>query len=317
MRSVAAGELSARARVSEVLPELAGAPAAHARLDDLLSHRAGLPAWGALQRVDPWGARAPASLPSDDPELAALLDGSLACALHEVGRACVSRMLERAASRIEDRPTGREAAPLYSDIGYVLAGAMIARAARAPLAAAWDEISGATSAAHLRARIGEKAFAERVLPTEHVEWRGGDVRGVVHDENAFALERAGGDPGHAGAFGTVIDVGGVAARFLDALGGVASDDLLPRALAEEMIAPRGGGSNRLGWDGVTIGASSSGTRMGPRAFGHLGFTGTSVWIDPDASLAVVLLTNRTYPSRENVLLRAVRPRLHDRLAELE
>jgi CubicO group peptidase (beta-lactamase class C family) len=82
-----------------------------------------------------------------------------------------------------------------------------------------------------------------------------------------------------------------------------------------LIAPRPGGSLLAGFDGKSASGSSAGTRMGPRAFGHLGFTGTSLWLDPDAGIVVVLLTNRVCPSRDNVAIRAYRPRLHDQLVE--
>ena len=105
-------------------------------------------------------------------------------------------------------------------------------------------------------------------------------------------------------------------KFVDLVARPASlgpSPLLPAALAREMIAPFAVGSHRLGWDGVTAGASSAGRRFGPRSFGHLGFTGTSVWADPDACVVVALLTNRTFPSRENMAIRAARPRVHDAL----
>jgi len=78
-----------------------------------------------------------------------------------------------------------------------------------------------------------------------------------------------------------------------------------------MIAERPGGTHRLGWDGRSESGSSSGARFSGRAFGHLGFTGTSVWVDPAAEAIAVLLTNRTWPSRDNVRIRAARPRVHD------
>ena len=295
---VAQGTLALDATVADVLPELDDTAAARARLDDLLSHRAGLPSWGALYRADPWSATVEVSMAPD--------------ALAEVP---LEVLLRRAASRRQTDAIGPSAPSLYSDLGYVLVGAMIARVTNRPLFQAWEALSGATSAGRLRAR--EPDFDARVLPTEHVPWRSGDVRGVVHDENAFMLERAGGDPGHAGAFATLDDVLSFSARFVDALDGLDGvDPLLPSDLSATMIAPRALGSHRLGWDGVTVGASSSGTHFGGRSFGHLGFTGTSVWIDPDARVVAVLLTNRSYPTRKNVAIRAARPRVHDALFEL-
>ena len=308
MRLVAAGALRRETTISALLPALGGRPAAHARLEDLLAHRAGLPPWGAIYRRDPFAEARPdahaaleiasRSLPPNEP------------------LAPLETLLQRAGSRLEPSAIGLAAAPTYSDLGYVLAGAMVARVAGSLVGEGWESISAATSAARWRAR--DVAFAERVQPTELVEWRGGEVRGEVHDENALAIERAGGEPGHAGAFGTALDVVLAAARFVDALRGSSPRDaLLPPDLAEEMIAPRAIGSHRLGWDGVTAGASSSGTRFGARAFGHLGFTGTSVWADPDAQAIAVLLTNRTHPSRQNQRIRAARPRVHDALWAIE
>jgi CubicO group peptidase (beta-lactamase class C family) len=132
------------------------------------------------------------------------------------------------------------------------------------------------------------------------------VQGEVHDENAFAL---GGVCGHAGLFGAARDVLALGARALDCLAGDASW-LAPERMAW-MIAPRPGGAHRLGWDARGAHAPSSGSAMGPRTFGHLGFTGTSLWCDPDADVAVALVTNRVHPTRENGAIRSLRPALHD------
>ncbi len=297
-RGVAGGLLRFQSSVGALLPALARSPASAASLEDLLAHRAGLPSHGALYRNDPF-ARAPgpiASIPlrEDEP--------------HDL-----ATMLARAASRVDERPIGRDAEELYSDVGYVLAGAMIAAGLGTELAAEWEATCGATSAARYRRR--EPSFGARVIPTEVVPWRGGTIRGEVHDENAFVLERASGHPGHAGAFGTVAEVAQLGMRFIDALDGL-DEALLPRELAERMIAPRDGGTHRIGWDTVTKGASSSGRHFGPRAFGHLGFTGTSLWADPDAHVVAVMLTNRVHPTRENDRIRQARPRVHDLLWSL-
>jgi CubicO group peptidase (beta-lactamase class C family) len=82
-----------------------------------------------------------------------------------------------------------------------------------------------------------------------------------------------------------------------------------------MVRERPGGTLRAGWDGKSPEGSSAGSRMGPRAFGHLGFTGTSLWLDPDAEIVVTLLTNRVHPTRENIAIRAERPGVHDALVE--
>jgi len=84
-----------------------------------------------------------------------------------------------------------------------------------------------------------------------------------------------------------------------------------------LVRARPGGTLRAGFDGKSPPpeASSAGTLIGPHAFGHLGFTGTSLWIDPDARVVVSLLTNRVCPTREHVAIREARPWAHDRLFE--
>jgi CubicO group peptidase (beta-lactamase class C family) len=142
-------------------------------------------------------------------------------------------------------------------------------------------------------------------PTETVAWRGGEVVGAVHDENAWAISGAGGS-GHAGIFGTV---GAVLA-----FGGAVLDRIDAPELAW-LVRPRPGGTLCAGFDGKSPQGSSAGERMGPRSVGHLGFTGTSLWIDPDAGVVVALLTNRVCPTRDNVAIRAARPWAHDALYE--
>jgi CubicO group peptidase (beta-lactamase class C family) len=108
-----------------------------------------------------------------------------------------------------------------------------------------------------------------------------------------------------------------------AFGSALLDSLLPaygfearlgaaRSLAW-LVSPRTGGTLRAGFDGKSTVGSSAGRLAGPRTFGHLGFTGTSLWIDPDARAVVALLTNRVHPTREHLAIRAARPRAHDAL----
>ena len=156
------------------------------------------------------------------------------------------------------------------------------------------------------------ALGENVAPTEVVPFRGGEVRAAVHDENAWALTGEGGS-GHAGMFGTVEAVIGFGAAVLDALGGRG-----PFADADVgwLIRERPGGSLRSGFDGKSVVASSAGARFGPSSFGHLGFTGTSLWLDPEAGVVAAILTNRVNPTRANDAIRAARPRAHDELYAL-
>jgi CubicO group peptidase (beta-lactamase class C family) len=202
-------------------------------------------------------------------------------------------------------------APLYSDLGYIAAGDALARFVGAKDAGEAIARFVAAPLAATRtlgtARELEAAGIDITMhaePTEDVPWRGGVVRGRVHDENAWALTGLGGS-GHAGMFGTIGAV-------LD-FGCWAADELERNASLEWLVRARPGGDLRAGWDGKSKEGSSAGSRMGPRAFGHLGFTGTSLWIDPDAAVVVALLTNRVHPSRENTRIRAARPIAHDAL----
>jgi CubicO group peptidase (beta-lactamase class C family) len=210
---------------------------------------------------------------------------------------------------------------LYSDLGYVLVGEALARELAAPdmggvLAQLVVEPLGlgeTLGSARTLEALGDRVrFADRVVPTEVVDWRGGEIRGRVHDENAFALHGAGAC-GHAGMFGTVDAVLAFGVAALEAIergkGPLATDDDL-----DWLVRPRQGGTLRAGFDGKSEGgASTAGQRAGRRTFGHLGFTGTSLWIDPDAEAVAVLLTNRVHPTRDNASIRAARPLAHDAL----
>jgi len=148
----------------------------------------------------------------------------------------------------------------------------------------------------------------RIAPTEYDAWRGRLLVGEVHDENAAAL---GGIAGHAGLFGTAAAVGSYARHLLQVLDG--RSGVVRRTTLEEFITKRSdvpGSSRALGWD-TMLPTSSCGSKMSPRAFGHTGFTGTSLWIDPEKNVYVVLLTNRVHPTRENDAIRQVRPAVHD------
>jgi len=137
----------------------------------------------------------------------------------------------------------------------------------------------------------------RIAPTERSQ-DGTIILGTVHDENSWKL---GGVSGHAGLFSTAGDL----ARFAQWLLGQPAYLEWTR---RQNVPP--GSSRALGWDTPSEN-SSAGTKMGPRAFGHTGFTGTSIWIDPDKDLYIILLTNRVNPTRENNRIGRVRPRVAD------
>jgi CubicO group peptidase (beta-lactamase class C family)/beta-glucosidase-like glycosyl hydrolase len=138
------------------------------------------------------------------------------------------------------------------------------------------------------------------------------VQGEVHDENAYVL---GGVSGHAGLFSTAPDLAAFCQMLLD--GGVyAHHRILRRATIAQFTTPQqlSSGTRTLGWAVPTAGGSS-GHYFSAHSFGHTGFTGTSIWIDPDRDLFVVLLTNRVHPTRENTQIQKVRPALHDAIVQ--
>lgn len=205
---------------------------------------------------------------------------------------------------------------VYSDLGYVLAGAAIERRAQKPLDLWLEDVLSD----ELLQRIGsarqwlekDPSFRQRCAPTEVIPWRGGVIWGSVHDENAWILSGHG-MSGHAGLFGTALGVGYFGASVLDALAGLPSH-VAARA-AELTTRSRNRGSLAAGFDRRSPAGSTAGNLAGRRAFGHLGFTGTSLWCNPDRSLVAVVLCNRVCPSRDNVRLRAMRSNLNDSLFE--
>lgn len=141
----------------------------------------------------------------------------------------------------------------------------------------------------------DSTLRPRIAPTEIDTARGGLVWGKVHDENADAI---GGVAGHAGLFSTARDLSVFAQMLLNA-GQYNGVRIVGASTIDRWTAPQGRGSSRaLGWDTPSAG-SSAGHFFSPRSFGHTGFTGTSIWIDPTRDLFVILLTNRVDPTRAN------------------
>jgi CubicO group peptidase (beta-lactamase class C family) len=205
---------------------------------------------------------------------------------------------------------------VYSDLGFALVGLAVERLEGLPL----DEIVEREVCTPLSLEVGSArlllrrqiGFAARCMATETVPFRGGEVRGVVHDENAWALSGHG-LSGHAGLFGTASSLARFGSALLDARLD-RSRAWLDAASLAPLLEERPGGTLRAGFDGKSADQSSAGALAGPRSFGHLGFTGTSLWCDPDAERVLVLLTNRVCPTRNNSSIRAARPAVNDALS---
>ena len=252
------GALSRAETLGGVLPWLADTISGSVTIDLLASHRAGLD-----------GHR---------PLYAPLVEGKA------VDRAAALRIAaEPRRADVTGDPPDEGFAPVYSDLGYLLLGEAIATRGGAPLEEVVrreviDPLGLAIGSADQRA-AADPTFDARVAPTEDVAWRGGVIRGRVHDENAWAIAgRAA--CGHAGLFGDARSVVALGIAILDALRGDRAEWLSPADLAP-LLRPRPGGSLRAGFDSRTEDSPSSGSRFGPRTFGHLGFTGTSVTLDPE------------------------------------
>ena len=197
---------------------------------------------------------------------------------------------------------------VYSDLGFILLGKLVERVSGERLAP--------FDSAHVFAPLGmtdtrylpPAALLPRIAPTEQDPWRQRKVRGEVHDENAVRL---GGVSGHAGLFSTGQDLARFARMYLGfgRLDGVRVLDSVTVAtftrMQDSTISRRA-----LGWETPT-GGNSAGGRLSPVAFGHTGFTGTSLWMDPAQGLFVLLLTNRVNPTRENRKIAGVRTALAD------
>jgi len=154
---------------------------------------------------------------------------------------------------------------------------------------------------------------EMFAPTAVCPLRKRLLVGEVDDENAFAM---GGVAGHAGLFAPVKEVDRIVAELLACYAG--RSDFVPQKIVQQFWARDTavrGSTWALGWDSPSPEYSSSGHRFSAAAVGHLGFTGTSVWIEPARGIAISLLTNRVHPRRDNQAIRDFRPKIHDLIME--
>jgi serine-type D-Ala-D-Ala carboxypeptidase len=255
--------------------------ARHVKLRHLLAHNSGLPGYVELFRT----AATPAALLS----------------------ACLQLP-------IEAEPGTRAE---YSDPGFILLGKAL------------EILTGEDLAALVRSEIlrplelaatgfTPSADARPFIPPteEDVSFRHRLIQGEVQDENAWVMQ---GVAGHAGLFSNVPDLLRFSSQILAALNSEARSDgsrLFKRETIEVFAERQNpeGSSRALGWDTPSP-ESSAGRYFSPKSIGHLGYSGCSLWIDLEANVAVVLLTNRTWPDRKNQAIRGVRPAFHDAVRE--
>jgi beta-N-acetylhexosaminidase len=200
----------------------------------------------------------------------------------------------------------------YSDLGFILLAAAVEEATGEPLDRVLEPVWAGLGMGDTGFNPRAWAPLERIAPTEVDTFlRHTHVHGEVHDENAWAM---GGVAGHAGLFSTAEDLARFAHHLLRSLDG---QDGLPvsAATVARFVARQPGAARALGWDAAP-GSGGIARAMSDRAFGHTGFTGTSLWIDPERDLFVVLLTNRVNPTRDGTGIAELRRAVHEVAAQV-
>jgi beta-N-acetylhexosaminidase len=205
-------------------------------------------------------------------------------------------------------PTGDS--ELYSDLGFIMLGKIVEKITDTPLDKYVDSVLFKPLFMFHTMFNPPSSFSDNIAPTEWDSvFRKQLIRGIVHDENAYLL---GGVSGHAGLFSTASDL----AIFMQMLmnGGTYRGIRYLSPETIQLFTTRADTHNRraLGWDIKTMnGYSSAGSLFGPASFGHTGFTGTSIWVEPEKKIFVILLTNRVHPTRNNHKIMQIRSKVHD------
>ena len=276
MQACEHGVIDLEDRLGRYFPEFRSGAKQQVGLKHLLAHTSGLPAHLPLYK-------------------------------HASGKESVLRRILE--TPLERRPGSRS---LYSDLGFILLGAVLERACGDGLDKLAQEQIFRPLGMRRTCFHPPSDWRPRIAPTENDPWRKRLLRGEVHDENACAM---GGVAAHAGLFGTAADL----AVFCQALlnGGVYNHLRIVKRTTLETFTQRqtrpSESSRALGWDTPSPN-SSAGSRLSPESYGHTGFTGASLWIDPTRRLFIVLLTNRVHPSRENSAIQSARRQVADAVA---
>ena len=266
--------------LAELLPEFKGSDKAGVRLEHLLYHNSGLPDYRPYYKA-----------------LNGVAQNSRRSVLrkHLVQEALVN-------------PIGKTV--LYSDLGFMIIAWIVERFSGRRL----DHF--VVDKIYRPLGLNDLFFVARDMKgsrgpfaaTEKCSWRRKVLIGQVHDENAYAV---GGIEGHAGLFGTAGDIHRLLVELLFSYYGRIRSGLFHQALLQQFFERLPGTDKALGFDMPSLTASSCGRRFSQNSVGHLGFTGTSFWMDLEQSVIVILLTNRVHPTRDNEGIKEFRPKLHD------
>lgn len=273
--------------VSRWIPSWEAGEKGEATVYHLLSHSSGLPAWKPLYLdLLAWQERGEGMIGS-----------------HEAGEFLFNLVHDEPLSY----PVGTKS--VYSDLGFILLGEILEKVGGAQLdRLASDMFLSPLAIQSLFFCPSTQRIADTFLAaTEECPWRKKSLVGDVHDDHAYVM---GGVAGHAGLFGTAEGVFRLASAWLKAdrgEKGLFSPEEVHRFWDRSGVP---GSSFALGWDTPST-PSASGKGFSPCSVGHLGYTGTSLWIDRDRGLIVVLLSNRVHPTRANEKITTFRPLIHD------
>ena len=234
----------------------------------------------------------------------------------ELARETPSKRRESMLTKILDEPLAYPVGEkvVYSDLGYMLLRGLVEIASGSRL----NDIVQHDIYCPLKLRdlffvdVDKPLPSDRFAATENCPWRKALIQGVVSDENAYVV---GGVDGHAGLFGTAADIHGLLLEILNTYSGSSSHHIFQPDLMREFLDYGKGTERALGFDRPAVKGPSSGSGFSQNSVGHLGFTGTSFWMDLDRSIIIILVTNRVHPSRDNEKIRDFRPTLHDAVME--
>ena len=297
MRLVAEKKVRLEDRISRFFPNFGTYGKAPITVRQLLSHASGLPAGHPYcQELRKRKRKV----------------GQLATLGSRSARNFIYAQIQR--EKIENEPGS---CAVYSDLGFILLGALVEDMSGMGLDQyCWEKIYrplGMRATGFINLEVIRqkkvKAATEMIAPTERCPWRKRVLCGEVHDDNAYAM---GGVAGHAGLFAPIDDVDRLVSCLVechaDAHAFLPADILREFWPVDETVP---GSTWACGWDTPSSHGSSAGQLFSPHSVGHLGFTGTSIWIDLEHKIHVIMLSNRVHPRRKNDKIQTFRPVLHN------